>query len=74
MEGFGFLSKCMGFRCYARMRSAIHRYASGRRGVPWNTLREEANIDVLDGPTRIVALNRPLADELAHHGEMVWMW
>lgn len=72
LEDWGFLSEHMGARCYSRMCSAIYHYSSGEVGVPWDTLRGEVNVDVLDGPTQVVVLKQPLANGLDNHTELVW--
>lgn len=72
LEAWGFLSKGMGSRCYSRMCSAIYHYSLGEVGVPWDTLRGEVNVDVLDGPIQVVVLKRPLANGLDYHAELVW--
>lgn len=38
-------------------------------GVPWDILRGEVNIDVLEGSTQIVVLKQPSADGLDYRGE-----
>lgn len=72
LECWGFLSEDMGARCYSRMCSAIHHYTAGEKGVPWDILRGEVNVDVLDGPTQVVVLKRPLANGLNYRAELVW--
>lgn len=63
----------MGARCYSRMCLAIYHYSAGEVGVPWDILRGEVNVDVLDGPTQVVALKRPLANGLDYHAELIWV-
>ena len=65
LERCGFLPKWMGARCYSRMCSAIKHYSSGVPGIPWDSLRGEVHVDILDGPTQVVVLKQPLADGLS---------
>lgn len=62
LECWGFWSEDMGARGYLLMCSAIYLYSAGEKGVPWDILRGEVNVDVLDGPIQVVVLKRPLAN------------
>ena len=74
LENVGFLPEYMGVLCYSRMCSAIQEYASRRGGAPWDALRGKVKADVLDGPTQVVVIKRPLADGVDHYGKFVRLY
>lgn len=71
LEALDYLPKGVGFLCWLRMCSAVDDYASRRDGAPWDVLKGQVNVDVLDGPTQVVVMKRPLATGLDYDGRSV---